>query len=128
MQHFKLIRYRALSIVFFSGMLGGGLVSTVCADWTPEQKHRVRGEMREAWQRMTPEEREALQREHDGQATTLTLSGQPLTPPPRAGRPVVDVLMSPPPEPIRQNGAGRPMTPEDHFSLRRQLRDMPMQR
>lgn len=101
-------------------LLGAGASGLARAELTAEHKVRVRGEMREIWSKMTPEERELLRRE-DGAPRAepekvveaqKSISSTPSVQQPNAGnqRPAGD----------RQ----RLLSQEDHHHLRRQLKDI----
>lgn len=72
-----------------------------------DQREKMRGEMRQAWANMTPEERDALRREYpDGDdAWILRMRG--------------DDARNP-----RQATSHRSLSPAEHHYLRRQLRDL----
>jgi hypothetical protein len=104
----------------------------VQAELSAEHKQRVRGEMREIWSKMTPEEREFLRREYVESQSGLVIEAEQ-SPPPSPYRKNVSSL--PPtsalsssissPTPSNQFASDRrQMSPEDHSHLRRQLRDV----
>lgn len=77
-----------------------------------EQREKMRGDMRQAWANMTPEEREALRREQPDVEDVWGLRSRSDVRP--------DEL-----KPTRHSAAThRPLTPEEHHNLRRQLRDL----
>ncbi|MEY4592310.1 MAG: hypothetical protein RIR18_1205 [Pseudomonadota bacterium] len=81
------------------------------AELSAEHKHRVRGEMREIWSKMTPDERESLRRE----SVVSGFDGEP------SGSDAPKKLAIP----IRASTEHqRQLTTEDHNHLRRQLKDI----
>lgn len=97
---------------YFSSVLGasalvGLLPSVAMAELSPEHKQRVRGEMREIWSKMTPEERDFLQREYASSRFEVEPTPAPFQKPP-----------------VRGSEKPRQLTTEDHHNLRRQLKDI----
>lgn len=93
-------------------------ISSWAAEVSPEKKQRaeqrekMRGDMRQAWANMTPEEREALRREHPEVDDIWGLRSR------SEGK-------SDEPKPARHSTAPhRSLSPEEHYHLRRQLRDL----
>jgi hypothetical protein len=97
---------------YFSKLLGVSAVlglssPVVLAELSAEHKQRVRGEMREIWSKMTPEERDSLQREY---ATTSFEAEAPAVPMQKTF--------------VRGSDKPRQFSTEDHHHLRRQLKDI----
>jgi hypothetical protein len=97
--------FLAISAIF---LLGAGSAQ---AELSAEHRHRVRGEMRELWSKMTPDERESLQRE----SAVNGFDGDTSGPEPQK-KPVLPIRAST--EPQRQ------LSTEDHHYLRRQLKNI----
>lgn len=113
-----LSQFLHISAIFLLGTCTSGLA---LAELTAEHKVRVRGEMREIWSKMTPEERELLRRE-DGvprsEADKATVDSQ---------RNVASYQTVPQTNLSAQRPTTerqRQLTQEDHHHLRRQLKDI----
>ena len=89
-------------------------VAVELAELSPEQRARMRGEMRDLWSRMTPEERDQLRREHQERWTGDLPANEP-----KAQRARHELPPGPPPA-----DRNRQMSPEEHHHLRRQLKDL----
>jgi hypothetical protein len=98
----RMFRFPKTICVFLTGLLSA---TGALAELSYEQKNRLRGEMREQWSKITPQEKEQLRREHDEDQREEQREG-------RDGQRMQKVSLD------------NRTPPVDHHHLRRQLKEI----